>query len=375
MKDTELAFFNDRQSLTVDDSPRSPFYGRVYVGWDRLARRTGSAYTGDGLIANSADGGASFSIRSWRFRPGTTSRPSRICRSSSGRHGARRGDLLSESGVQEERRTLLRRSLDRWWSELGAGLIPEAQKPVECSAFARATAFPMRPSTDGTGPCTPSGRTRGSPRGSATTSCSSGRQKGRTWSAPIKVNDTPAGAQAAFLPTVKVDANGRVGVVYYDLRHDTNPRDGAVHHHRVDRARPTAADLRRELAARRTSTTPPPRSRAASSWATTRGSASAAPRSRRSSPRRLATQANGQSAGHLRHEGGLAAHTAQSGAPPRDHGEGLVPLALHERRVEGSRLRRRRGSVFEGRTFRCQSGAVMEMPSRWRPRPGRRNAP
>ena len=44
---------------------------------------------------------------------------------------------------------------------------------------------------------------------------------------PIKVNDTPAGAQAAFLPTVKVDSNGRVGVVYYDLRNDTNPRDGS----------------------------------------------------------------------------------------------------------------------------------------------------
>ena len=51
--------------------------------------------------------------------------------------------------------------------------------------------------------------------------------QGRTWSAPIKVNDTPAGAQAAFLPTVMVDANGRVGVVYYDLRDDTNPRDGS----------------------------------------------------------------------------------------------------------------------------------------------------
>ena len=40
------------------------------------------------------------------------------------------------------------------------------------------------------------------------------------------VNDTPAGAQGAFTPTVKVDENGRVGVVYYDLRDDASPRDG-----------------------------------------------------------------------------------------------------------------------------------------------------
>ena len=62
VKDTEFAFFNDRQSLTVDDFPGSPFSGRVYVGWDRLASKgPGYAYTGDGLIAYSADGGASFS--------------------------------------------------------------------------------------------------------------------------------------------------------------------------------------------------------------------------------------------------------------------------------------------------------------------------
>ena len=62
VKDTEFAFFNDRQSLTVDDFPSSPFYGRVYVGWDRLASKgPGNAYTGDGLVAHSTDGGASFS--------------------------------------------------------------------------------------------------------------------------------------------------------------------------------------------------------------------------------------------------------------------------------------------------------------------------
>jgi hypothetical protein len=42
----------------------------------------------------------------------------------------------------------------------------------------------------------------------------------------VKVNDTPLGAQGAFTPTVKVDENGRVGVVYYDLRDDATDRDG-----------------------------------------------------------------------------------------------------------------------------------------------------
>ena len=43
----------------------------------------------------------------------------------------------------------------------------------------------------------------------------------------MKVNDTPAGAQDAFTPTVQVDANGRVAVLYYDLR-DDDPKDAAL---------------------------------------------------------------------------------------------------------------------------------------------------
>ncbi len=48
---------------------------------------------------------------------------------------------------------------------------------------------------------------------------------GLTWSLPVKINRTPtgipAGDQQAFTPTVKVAADGTVGVTYYDLRNNT----------------------------------------------------------------------------------------------------------------------------------------------------------
>lgn len=48
---------------------------------------------------------------------------------------------------------------------------------------------------------------------------------GKHWSSPVKINRTPpnipAGDQTAFTPTVKVAANGQVGVTYYDLRNNT----------------------------------------------------------------------------------------------------------------------------------------------------------
>lgn len=48
---------------------------------------------------------------------------------------------------------------------------------------------------------------------------------GRTWSTPIRVNQTPANRenplrQQAFIPSVEVAANGTVAVTYYDFRRD-----------------------------------------------------------------------------------------------------------------------------------------------------------
>lgn len=49
---------------------------------------------------------------------------------------------------------------------------------------------------------------------------------GLTWSAPIKVNQTPTNIplanQEAFIPAVAVAANGTVGVLYYDFRNPDN---------------------------------------------------------------------------------------------------------------------------------------------------------
>src|SRR5258708_22959270 len=47
---------------------------------------------------------------------------------------------------------------------------------------------------------------------------------GQTWTAPIKVNQTPtnipAGDQQAFPPSVAVNSDGTVAVTYYDFRNN-----------------------------------------------------------------------------------------------------------------------------------------------------------
>jgi hypothetical protein len=48
---------------------------------------------------------------------------------------------------------------------------------------------------------------------------------GRSWSTPVKINQTPTTIalpdQQAFTPTIKVASDGTVGVTYYDLRNNT----------------------------------------------------------------------------------------------------------------------------------------------------------
>jgi hypothetical protein len=57
------------------------------------------------------------------------------------------------------------------------------------------------------------------------------KDDGKTWSDPIKVNQTPttipAGDQQAFTPTVAVNSAGAVAVTYYDLRNNANAPPGS----------------------------------------------------------------------------------------------------------------------------------------------------
>ena len=56
---------------------------------------------------------------------------------------------------------------------------------------------------------------------------------GFTWSAPIKVSQTPANSnplrQQAFLPSVAVNDDNVVGVTYYDFRNDDDSGELADH--------------------------------------------------------------------------------------------------------------------------------------------------
>lgn len=69
---------------------------------------------------------------------------------------------------------------------------------------------------------------------------------GRTWSAPIKVNQTPTdrsvGNQQAFTPSVAVAKDGTVAVTYYDFRDNTSDPNTLSTDYFIVRCDPAASD-------------------------------------------------------------------------------------------------------------------------------------
>jgi hypothetical protein len=225
--ETDIDFFNDRNSLAVDDFPASPFYGSVYVGWDRLASKgNGYAYTGDGLVAFSRDGFNYTTVRAVPTGNNEQTLTNLPVVEPNG-HVVLVGTYYQNQSFNVNGgKFFVTRSTNGGasWSPVR---FPFDLKPVGIPGIRGGDGVPNATVDRSTGKLYAvwqDSRFSGKKRDDILLTSST--NEGRTWSAAVKVNDTPAGAQGAFTPTVKVDENGRVGVVYYDLRDDASPRDG-----------------------------------------------------------------------------------------------------------------------------------------------------
>jgi hypothetical protein len=225
--ETNIDFFNDRNSLAVDDFPGSPYYGSVYVGWDRLASKgKGYAYTGDGLVAYSRDGLHYTNVRAVPTGNNEQTLTNLPVVEPNGTVVLVGTYYPNQAFNVNGGEFFVTRSADggATWSPVR---FPFNEKPVGIPGIRAGDGVPNATVDRRTGKLYAvwqDSRFSGKKRDDILLTSST--NQGRTWRAPVKVNDTPLGAQGAFTPTVKVDENGRVGVVYYDLRDDATDRDG-----------------------------------------------------------------------------------------------------------------------------------------------------
>jgi hypothetical protein len=231
--DRQFEFFNDKNALAADDWASSPHRGNVYLAWDRLiedplGQPFVGTFTGPAMFSRSTDGGASFSTPQVLFPTGTNKQtignvpvvfPN--------------GDV-AVLGTYFDNGSLGKNSQSLWMalSKDGGATFSQPRLVMDMQSLPvpglrtgdTVPMFAVAP--DGTLYATwQDVRFSNGKRNDVLVTSS--RDEGATWSTPVKANDTPAGAQDAFMPAVAVDSKGRAGILYYDLRDDTSTKDGA----------------------------------------------------------------------------------------------------------------------------------------------------
>jgi hypothetical protein len=234
-RDTNPAVFNDKESITADQN--NPNY--VYAVWDRLVfpneRTRGSsventaAFRGPVWFSRTTNGGGTWEPARPIFDPGQNDQTigNQIV-------ALGNGDLVNVMTVfkNDNRRggrgatVAVLRSPDRGasWSgqvdvsRLGTVTVvdPETGDPVRTGDIIPEIASDERAGSDDLYVVWQDARFNGFQRDQVAFSRST--NGGRTWSTPVRIstrNDTQA-----FTPAIRVDAEGNIGVTYYDFRNN-----------------------------------------------------------------------------------------------------------------------------------------------------------
>lgn len=224
---TKRSLFHDKNTLTAD--PHDARF--VYATWTLF--RTGFVSL---MVSRSTDGGLSWSPPSPIATMGHVAKAERA----TFRQGAqiavlRDGTLLnaffrvvfdSSTGNARLEQAILR-STDRGRSWTRVDIPVSPFQPA--SAFDPETGFPVRDA--GTLPSVATSRisnrvyvawqdAAANSLGQVGSYVAMSSDGGKTWSAPKRVNQGTADTVQAFLPTVAVNAQGTVGVLFYDFRND-----------------------------------------------------------------------------------------------------------------------------------------------------------
>ena len=211
-------FFNDKNSITAD--PTDARY--VYAVWDRLALAGG----GPVLLARTTDGGITWEAARVIYDPGTRSQTigSQIVVLPNGTLINVFTQIDPGPGGSEAASIQVIRSTDSGSTWSGAIKVADllavgARDPVTRQPIRDGSIIPAIAAA-------PNGQlliawqdarfSGGTVDGIALSRSVDG---GLTWTAPAQVNS--ARNVAAFTPTIRVRADGTIGITYYDLRSDT----------------------------------------------------------------------------------------------------------------------------------------------------------
>jgi hypothetical protein len=208
---TSAAVFNDKNWLSVDGSPSSPFFGRLYLTWTQFRSNTA---TGNGsepiMVSVSADGGASF-LAPKQLSPAGNNGTGNGRQGSSSAEGPDGTAYVAFEQVSAQVVTISHDGGVSWSKSAAIGPVTDIADPIPGSTF-RTDSFPTIAADPRTGSTTvwASWSTATATGGRIVVSSSS--NGGRTWSAPTTVSTSAEGY--AFFQGMAAAPNGRVDLAY-----------------------------------------------------------------------------------------------------------------------------------------------------------------
>jgi hypothetical protein len=233
------AQFDDKDAITADANPNSPFHDTIYAAWTKFAKPGGNGFGGDQIFfSRSTDGGASFS-NPLPISPGYNNNHV------GGRQGAAvkvgpDGTVyvvwLDSVDKQAVERLSISHDGGKTFPQQNITVAPVTDdfvNPVPGSSFRQdARTFPsFSIAPDGTLYVAWSNRTGDPANGHAVVLVTKSTNDGLTWSAPVVAGDVRS--RSAFFASVTTDPSGKVDVAFLaldDVPTGSAPGAGVVHY-------------------------------------------------------------------------------------------------------------------------------------------------
>ena len=209
--------FEDKQALTVDTFPASPFFGNVYVAWDRNIDTNGRTTAQHLFIARSTNGGNSYGSPVRTRKKGANIGVIPRVGPDGTLYIVWAGGSLSGANLS----IFFAKSTDGGLSFTPKKKLARIQAAGVADLRAGATlpSLAVDPTTGDLYLAWADARWTGVDQATIMIS----RDKGATWTAPARVTDGPDNAPA-FTVSVAANAQRGVAVSYYSLQNDTRRR-------------------------------------------------------------------------------------------------------------------------------------------------------